>query len=94
MGGLFTYILFWTFIYGMVHVYWATRKFGMMELQNSTDGIKSPDTFYKISKTLIRFLAGLRCCWFSGLDFFCELVCQKYWIPIVFTPFIAWIAWC
>jgi hypothetical protein len=21
MGGLFTYILFWTFIYGMVHVY-------------------------------------------------------------------------
>lgn len=22
MGGLFTYILFWTFLYGMVHVYW------------------------------------------------------------------------
>ena len=25
MGGLFTYILFWTFLYGMVHVYWTAK---------------------------------------------------------------------
>lgn len=23
VGGLFTYVLFWTFLYGMVHVYWV-----------------------------------------------------------------------
>lgn len=68
LGGLCTYVLFWTFLYGMVHVYWISNKMQPLNhyinkasATTTSDLIKTKDQKHCIADT---WQCCVSACWY------------------------------